>query len=158
MNTFCHLLSVANRAILLAKRGLPPTVPKPTKLNECTATTDFYWNVRMIHSRTYLEQLNSDIEEQNRTEGLKQSIHGKSAQSPRPVKPLDDQITELMRTLPPALRNRPWSMAELTQRLAGKYRDRPHAQQVGQALRRLNWRRERRWQKGYDGVRLWVPN
>ena len=49
-------------------------------------------------------------------------------------KPLTEQISELMLTLPPQLRDRPWSMAELVARLTGKYRDRPHTQHVGMAL------------------------
>ncbi len=72
-------------------------------------------------------------------------------------KPLTEQISELMLTLPPQLRDRPWSMAELVARLTGKYRDRPHTQHVGMALRQLGWRRERRWGRGYDGVRVWSP-
>jgi hypothetical protein len=77
--------------------------------------------------------------------------------SPKSVKPLDDQIVELMRTLPPQLRDRPWSMAELVQRLTGKYRDRPHAQCVSAALLRRGWRKERRYGQGYEGRRLWWP-
>lgn len=71
-------------------------------------------------------------------------------------KTLDAQIVELMATLPPQLRDRPWTMAELVQRLSGKYRARPHGQQVGQALLRLGWRKERRWERGYDGARVWL--
>lgn len=82
--------------------------------------------------------------------------------APKPTPPvneaktLDAQIVELMATLPPQLRDRPWSMAELVQRLSGKYRARPHGQQVGQALLRLGWRKERRWERGYDGARVWL--
>ena len=81
----------------------------------------------------------------------------KLRQQERCTKPLTEQIEELLRTLAPPLRDRPWSMAELVTRLQGKYRDRPHTQHVGTALRRLGWRRERRWGQGYDGVRVWVP-
>lgn len=80
-----------------------------------------------------------------------------SGQEPRQVKPLTDQIAELMRSLPSQVLNRPWSMGELVGRLQGKYRDSPHPQEVGEALRRLNWTRQRYWGKGYDGVRLWIP-
>ncbi len=76
--------------------------------------------------------------------------------APKQAKPLDQQITELMRSLPPQLRDRPWSMAELVQRLQGKYRDRPHGQQVGEALLRCGWIKERRWEKGWDGRRVWL--
>lgn len=73
------------------------------------------------------------------------------------VKPLVEQIKELMRSLPPEMMNRPWSMAELLPRLQGRYRERPHAQKVGDALRKLRWSRQRRWGRGYEGVRLWIP-
>jgi len=112
-------------------------------------------------SNSYLEELRAYRDEQHRLHELKQEAEADFASSIRPIKrpkPLDDQIAELMRTLPPKLRNRPWSMAELVQRLAGKYRARPHAQQVGEALRRLGWRRERLWNAEYDGVRVWLPN
>ena len=56
--------------------------------------------------------------------------------TPKVVKGLDQQITELMRSLPPAVRDRPWALQDLVNRLEGRYRQRPHAQGVGQALRR----------------------
>ncbi len=73
------------------------------------------------------------------------------------VKPLQQQITELMLSMPPQQRDRAWSMAELVQRLGGKYRARPHAQEVGQALQQLGWLKERRWARGWDGARVWLP-
>ena len=72
-------------------------------------------------------------------------------------KPLTEQITKLMQSLPNALKNKPWSMQELVSRLDGKYRDRPHAQLVGIALRQLGWSRKRLWNTEYQGVRLWIP-
>ena len=74
----------------------------------------------------------------------------------RNVKPLTLQIEELMRTLPPLQRNRPWSMGDLVNRLKGKYRERPHAAKVGQALRALGWVRLRDWTISGDGSRVWV--
>jgi len=73
----------------------------------------------------------------------------------RRTKPPTEQIEELMASLPPAVRDRPWTMAELTNRLQGKYRDRPHPQMVGMALRALGWRRVRLYGKGFDGARVW---
>lgn len=72
------------------------------------------------------------------------------------VKPIGDQITELMRTLPPAVRDRPWSISEVVEKLEGKFRQRPHAQGVGMALRRLGWNRIRPSGDGGER-RLWVP-
>ena len=72
------------------------------------------------------------------------------------VKSLDQQITELMRSLPTHMRERPWSMSELLKRLEGKYRDRPHGQMVGEALLRCGWTKERRYAAGWDGRRVWL--
>lgn len=121
------------------------------------------------YMQTYLHELNRQAadaaEENEERRRLRKEIETKKLQlelaglstSPTTVKPLEDQIVELMRTLPPQLRDRPWSMAELVTRLTGKYRDRPHTQCVGEALRRLGWRRERRYADGYDGRRVWFP-
>lgn len=106
----------------------------------------------------YIAQLRLDVEEQNRVHQLKAEAEAvKIRQHERRAKPLAVQIEELMRTLSPQLSDRPWLMAELVSRLEGKYRDRPHSQHVGIALRQLGWHRERRWGQGYDGVRVWVP-
>ena len=106
----------------------------------------------------YIAQLRRDVEEQNRIHQLKaEAATSKLHQHERRNKPLTEQIENLMRTLPPQLRDRPWSMAELVSRLQGKYRDRPHTQHVGIALRQLQWKRLRLYSNGYDGVRLWVP-
>lgn len=110
----------------------------------------------------YIDQLRAQTEEQRRVRDLEREADAKaklaaSIQTIKRTKPLEEQIMELMRTLPPQLRDRPWSMADLVQRLSGKYRDRPHAQQIGDALRRLGWHRERRYGL-YEGVRVWIPN
>lgn len=104
---------------------------------------------------SFIESLHRRAEEQRKL--YEEAEAAKSRVYSRPVRPLTQQITELMAGLPPAMRERPWSMAELVSRLEGRYRDRPHAQHVGEALRKLGWRRERNWRKGYEGVRLWLP-
>ena len=69
--------------------------------------------------------------------------------------PLTDQIEALMRSLPPAPRNRPWTMDELVARLRGRYNARPCAGSVGVALRRLGWTRIRDWSQDGEGRRVW---
>ena len=69
--------------------------------------------------------------------------------------PLTEQVEALMRSLPPAQRNRPWAMDELVARLRGRYNARPCAGEVGDALRRLGWTRIRDWSKGGGGRRVW---
>jgi hypothetical protein len=74
----------------------------------------------------------------------------------RQFKPLTEQIEALMRTLPPAQRERPWSMEDLVGRLQGRFRARPHAANVGEALRALGWTRVRDWTNEGGGRRLWL--
>ena len=115
------------------------------------------------YMKTYVQQLMERSEETRRRHELRIEAEAKAklaasiAQVKR-TKPLTDQINELMATIPAALRYRPWTMAELVNRLSGRYNDRPHAQHVGEALRKLGWRRERRWSDGFDGQRVWVPS
>lgn len=110
-----------------------------------------------MNSGTYHDELIAYTEEQSRLRRLaKESTVQPTAHRER-AKPLDQQIQEFMRATPPALLQRPWSMSELVARLSGKYRDRPHPQLVGHSLRRLAWTRVRRWDKGFDGTRLWLP-
>ena len=107
----------------------------------------------MSYIQNFMKQLNdhaADLKQQQ-LEHNTYEIH--TAQ----YKPLTDQIIDLMKSTPPQLLNRPWSMAELVARLDGKYRDRPHAQNVGQALRIIGWNYRRYWSKGYNGVRVWLP-
>jgi len=104
------------------------------------------------HLKNYIDNLRQEaaLKNENLSARLSQS-------NPKAYVPLKDQITELMSSLPYALQNKPWSMQELTQRLNGKFRDRPHAQMVGIALRQLGWTRKRLWSSDYQGVRLWIP-
>jgi hypothetical protein len=60
-----------------------------------------------------------------------------------------------MRSLPPAQRNRPWTMDEFVARLHGRYKARPCAGSVGVALRRLGWTRLRDWSHDGGGRRVW---
>jgi hypothetical protein len=69
--------------------------------------------------------------------------------------PLTDQIEALMRSLPPAQRNRPWTIGELVARLHGRYNARPCAGSVGVALRQLGWTRIRDWSQDGEGRRIW---
>lgn len=69
--------------------------------------------------------------------------------------PLTKQIEALMRSLPPAQRNRAWSMEEFVARLHGRYNVRPCAGSVGVALTRLGWTRIRDWSKNGGGRRVW---
>lgn len=87
-----------------------------------------------------------------------ETIASKQKPTLRTVKPLDTQITDLMATLAPYQRDRRWSMAELVARLEGRYRDNPHPQMIGEALRRLGWSTVRDWTNSGGGRRYWIPS
>lgn len=74
-----------------------------------------------------------------------------------PPPSLDQQITTLMQTLPPAVRDRPWAIKDLVNRLEGIHNEHPHPQGVGQALQRLGWKRVRPDNKVGMNRRLWIP-
>ena len=107
--------------------------------------------------RSHVENLKQEAEESSRRrqEEIELSKQQPKPNTLRPVKALDVQITELMASLPPAQRDRKWSMAELVSRLDGRYRDRPHPQMIGAALRRLGWSSMRDWSQSGGGRRYW---
>jgi hypothetical protein len=71
------------------------------------------------------------------------------------VKPLEIQLEEFTRSLPPAMLNRPWRISDLLLRLEGRYRAHPSPQKLSEQMRKSGWIRRRCWSQGYDGVRLW---
>ena len=72
------------------------------------------------------------------------------------LKPLTEQITELMLSLPPAQRDRPWSIVDLQGRLQGRYKDRPSLGNIGEALRARGWTRRRDWTRNVGARRVWL--
>lgn len=71
---------------------------------------------------------------------------------------VEDQLRNLFATLPPAQRQRPFSLVELQARLTGRYRDRPSPSKIGEALRRLNFRSVRDWSAAGRGARVWIAS
>ena len=106
---------------------------------------------RSIHG--ILEKLKRDAEQ----DPLLEDIESLTTNSTVPIKPLELQIAELIKSLPSQLLNRPWSMSEFVARFDGKYRENPHPQMIGQCLKSLGWKSVRKFSKGFDGVRLWLP-
>lgn len=103
----------------------------------------------------YLVSLKAQAEAQNRQYEAAKATHSASACATS-AKPLTDQITEFMRSLPPSQREREWPISDLVCRLHGRYRSRPHPADVGQALRALGWSRRRDWTNAGGGRRVWI--
>ena len=106
--------------------------------------------------KSYLDQLKAQAEAANlRSEEAKLKPHCADSRILCDT-PLIDQISLLMASLPPAQRDRPWSMDELVARLKGRFSTRPHAMNVGTALRQLGWEPRRQWSVRDSGRRVWV--
>ena len=107
--------------------------------------------------KTYIAELKAQTEETNRRHAAEVAASRKHLRSALGnLTPLTDQIEGLMASLPPAQRERDWAMADLVGRLHGRYRDRPHPANVGQALRALGWTQQRDWSAAGGGRRVWV--
>ena len=76
-----------------------------------------------------------------------------------PVKSLESQLIQFFRTLSKEQLRHPWTMNEiiLAGNLTGKYRDRPHPQQVAEILTRNAWTKRRLYGAEYGGKRYWSP-
>ena len=110
--------------------------------------------------RSYIEGLYRHVEQANQareraTQQEAASLHGPARSR---VQPLEQQITEFMRSLPPAQADSPWTMDELVIRLRGRYHDHPHPQHVATALRKLGWQRRRVYGAQGGGRRYWRPS
>ena len=108
--------------------------------------------------KRYIAELKAASEEDNRRHAAETAASRKHLRNALGnLTPLTDQIEDLMASLPPAQRDRPWSMPDLVGRLEGRYRDRPHPANVGQALRALGWVQQRDWSAAGGGRRVWLP-
>lgn len=106
--------------------------------------------------KTYIEALRERAEDDRRRQD---EARAKSAGSDSRILcdvPLRDQIEELMASLPPAQRDRPWSMDEFVIRLQGRFKARPHPMHIGQALRALGWTQKRDYTKSGGNRRFWI--
>jgi hypothetical protein len=106
-------------------------------------------------SKAYIAQLKARTAEVNLRRDVVKSKRQHADSRVLCDKPLTEQIEELMLSLPPAQRNRPWSMDELVARLQGRYSARPHPMNVGSALRQLGWVSRRDWTRDGCGRRGW---
>jgi hypothetical protein len=112
--------------------------------------------------KAYIEQLNRAVEEENRRrEACKLSqTQAASAAAREKLAPLDTRVARLLAAVPPEVQCEGLSLQAVQIQLRGRGRghSRCHVGELGDAMRRLGFRRERRWQGGADGFRaLWYP-
>ena len=147
-----------SKDVMPTTAGYTSSVFDQTHANHFSATSEKGNAVTPDTVKTYIAALATHNKDHAHLRQLAQEVAAleKLAQLKR-QRPLDDQITTFMRSLPPAQRDRAWSMGDLLPHLTGKYRATPHAKEVGLALRRLGWSRKRLYAGGYDGARYWFP-
>lgn len=107
-----------------------------------------------VRPEGYIRQLRAMAEAVRQDHAARQRPHARL----RTTVPLRTQITELMSSLPPAQRSRPWAIVDLQGRLQGRYQDRPGLGDLGLALRSLGWVRVRDWTNSGGGRRFWRPS
>jgi hypothetical protein len=66
--------------------------------------------------------------------------------------PLQDRLTRLLATIPPEVQREGLSLTSLQSMLRGRWHGNVHAGELGTALRRLGFERQRNW-RGTDGFR-----
>ena len=103
--------------------------------------------------KVYIERLKAEIALRETEAASKLNVRRDTLGN---LKPLTEQITELMLSLPPAQRDRPWSIVDLQGRLQGRYKDHPSLGNIGEALRALGWTRQRDWTRNGGGRRVWL--
>ena len=104
---------------------------------------------------SYIESLRRHVEQEQAKQQKAislQTLHP-------PVKPLEQQLIEYFRSLSPAQICRAWTMNEIIRsgNLTGKYRDRPHPQQIAEILTRNAWTKRRLYGAEFGGKKYWFP-
>ena len=106
--------------------------------------------------KSYLNELNAHVEEQRAVTQARSAAEAARASDRRTL--LDDRLKHLLGTIPPDVQDEGLSIVELQVMLRprGSERSCATAGQLGDALRRLGFVRERRWRDGRTSFRaLW---
>src|SRR5262245_24307117 len=104
----------------------------------------------------YLNELNAHVAEQHVAEQARQDVKAAAERDRRTL--LDDRLKHLLSTIPPEVQDEGLSIVAVQTMLRphGSERSICTAGQLGDALRRLGFVRERRWHDGRSSFRaLW---
>lgn len=101
----------------------------------------------------YISGLAAIVEAEHAQEAERQRAYEAAARER--LTPLEVRLARLLTTIPLEVQREGLSLAELQSSLRGRWRGRCHPGELGEALRKLSFVRERRWRAG-DGFRaLW---
>ena len=69
--------------------------------------------------------------------------------------PLEERLQRLLKTIPKELLSEGISLSSIQERLRGRRRGKAHPGELGEALRKLGFKRERRWRSGAGFSAVW---
>jgi len=113
--------------------------------------------------KAYIDQLNRAVDTENRRREVQRAAQAEAAANAarEMLSPLEVRVARLLAEMPPEVKGEGLSLLALQNRLRGRGRghSRCHVGELGDAMRRLGFRRERRWRRGMDGFKaLWFPH
>jgi hypothetical protein len=103
----------------------------------------------------YIKQLNAAVERDRAQREEKERATIKAARER--LTPLEERLSRLLATIPGEIQREGLSLSSLQASLRGRWRGNCHPGELGAALRRLSFKRERRWHDGTGFCALWYP-
>ena len=108
----------------------------------------------------YIQELQrQQAAEQARREAQRAEQERAEAQAARErLTPLEDRLARLLATIPLDVQREGLSLSSLQASLRGRWRGNAHPGDVGKAMRKLGFKRDRRWSGENGFCALWYPS
>jgi hypothetical protein len=104
----------------------------------------------------YVNAMNAEFEpEQAKREEARKADHQIARDR---LTPLNTRLEKLLSKIPIEIQNEGLSLNALQASLTGKWRGTCHPGELGTALRKLGFKRERRWSGDYGFRAMWYPD
>ncbi len=105
--------------------------------------------------RAYLAELNAAVASEQVQREEKERVATQAARDR--LTPLEEWLARLLATIPIEIQCEGLSLASLQASLRGRWRGNCHPGELGSALRKLGFTRERRWHDDGGFCALWYP-
>jgi len=108
-----------------------------------------------VAMNAYIRRLEAETAAQRAKDELARAeqAHAAAKAARERLAPLENRLAHLLENIPQELQGEGLSLPSLQAALRGRQGHKAHAGEIGEALRRLGFRRERRWRGGADGFR-----
>jgi hypothetical protein len=108
---------------------------------------------------SYIKQLRAESDAANvRAEEQRVAAHVASTRAARErLMPLEDRLARVLKTIPREVQAEGLSLSAIQTSLRGRWRGHAHPGELGTALRKLGFRRRRRWDDNAGFRALWFP-